>query len=106
MERIRIALNNTYAGKEFIYKSKYGRTKGVVDEIILQTTFIMDEDREKALIYGVNQVKGRGDMKKPEIKGEVSYMAFQPTFHIKSTKGIIYDLTDCYFIETEEKETT
>ena len=99
MERIRIAMNNTFAGKEFVYKSKYGRTRGIVEEITLQENFIMDEDSEKSLVYFANHAKGRGDMEKPELKGEEKYMAFQPTFHIRSTNGVFYDLKDCFFLE-------
>jgi hypothetical protein len=101
MERIRIAMNKTFAGKEFVYKSKYGRTRGIAEEIHLQETFIMDEDSEKSLAYFANQAKGRGDMEKPELKGEERYMAFQPKFQIKSTNGIFYDLEDCFFIENK-----
>jgi hypothetical protein len=95
------AFNRQYAGREFIYRSKYGRTRGVVKEITLQQNFIMNEDRENAMLYLVNKAKGRGDMKKPEMKGEEPYMAYQPVFQIISTKGIVYDLVDCFFIEDE-----
>ncbi len=101
MERIRIAMNNTFAGKEFVYKSKYGRTRGIVEEIILQESFIMDEDSEKSLVYFANHAKGRGDMEKPVLKGEEKYMAFQPKFQIKSTNGVFYDLEDCFFLEKD-----
>jgi len=60
----------------------------------------MDEDREMSLLYHVNHsVKGDGKMEKPELKGTEKYMAFQPTFKIKSTNGVMYDLDECYFIE-------
>ena len=99
MERIRIAMNETYSGKEFVYKSKYGRTRGIVAEITLQENFIMDEDSEKTLVYFANHAKGRGDMEKPESKGGERYMASQPKFQIKSTNGVFYDLEDCFFLE-------
>jgi hypothetical protein len=104
MDRIGKALNNTYVGKEFIYKSKYGRTRGIVQEFIVNESFIMDEDSENALAYLANHKKGRGDMEKPERKSSVRYMAFQPTFHIRSTNGVIYDLKDCFFIENNLQE--
>ena len=93
------AYNQIYVGKDFIYKSKYGRTKGVVKRIYSSEIFILDEDAEKMVKYRVNHSpKGDGTMEKPELKGEERYMALQPQFHIESTKGVHYKFSECYFI--------
>lgn len=94
------AFNESYVGKEFIYKSKYGsRTKGVVEKIFLSETLLVDEDTEKKLLYRVNHSrKGDGTMEKPELKGVEKFYAIQPIFHIESTNGVTYKLDECYFI--------
>jgi len=101
------AFNETYVGRGFIYKSKYGRTNGVVKSISIQQSFIFDEDTENSLKYFVDHsVKGSKTMEKPEPKKDIQYMAFQPTFHIESTNGVFYDLKECYFLENnlEDKD--
>jgi hypothetical protein len=94
------AFNESYVGKEFIYKSKYGsRTKGVVEKIFSSETLLVDEDTEKKLLYRVNHSrKGDGTMEKPELKGVEKFYAIQPIFHIESTNGVTYKLDECYFI--------
>ena len=100
MDPIVEAFNKMYAGKEFVYKSKYGRVLGVVDNIYTSTSFILDEESENMLMYRVNHsVKGDKTMEKPEPKKTIKYMATQPNFHIRSTNGVTYDLKDCYFID-------
>lgn len=100
MDKILQAFNEAYVGKEFVYKSKYGRTKGVVQSIYSSASFIIDEDSENMLLYAVDHsVKGTKTKEKPEPKGTVKYMATQPNFHIRSTNGVTYDLIDCYFID-------
>lgn len=99
MDNIEKAFNEVYTGKEFIYKSKYGRTRCVAKRIYRSETFIVDEDAEKMVKYRVNHSpKGDGTMEKPDLKGEERYMAFQPQFHVESTNGVHYKFTECYFI--------
>ena len=99
-DKILEAFNESYVGKEFIYKSKYGsRTKGVVEKIFSSETLLFDEDTEKRLLYRVNHSrKGDGTMEKPELKGVEKFYAIQPVFHIESTNGVTYKLDECYFI--------
>lgn len=93
------AYNQVYAGRDFIYKSKYGRTRGVVKNIYISMTFIMDEDSEKKIAYSVDHsMKGTKTMEKPELTGVEKYMAFRPEFNIESTNGVHYKLSECYFI--------
>ena len=100
MDPIVEAFNQMYAGKQFVYKSKYGRVIGVVESIYTSGSFILDEDSENILVYKVNHsVKGDKTMEKPEPKKTFKYMATQPNFHIRSTNGVTYDLKDCYFID-------
>jgi hypothetical protein len=98
MDTIEKSFNDLYVGKEFIYKSKYGRTKGIVKSIKVNQSFIFDEDTQNSLAYVVDHsVKGTKTMEKPVLKGEERYMAFQPQIIIESTNGILYELKDCYF---------
>ncbi len=91
--------NQVYVGREFIYKSKYGRTRCVVKRIYSSITSLMDEDSELKLKYVVNHSpKGNKTMDKPELKGVEYYIATQPIFHVESTKGVHYNFVDCYFI--------
>ena len=93
------AFNEVYVGRGFVYKSKYGRTNGIVKRISAQQSFIFDEDTENSIKYVVDHsVKGTKTMEKPETKDEIQYIAFQPTFQIESTNGIFYDLKECYFL--------
>lgn len=92
------AYNQIYVGKDFIYKSKYGRTKGVVKQIYSSGELLIDEDSEMILKYRLDHSpKGTGTMDKPELKGVDKYIATQPIFHVESTKGVHYKFTDCYF---------
>jgi hypothetical protein len=105
METVIKELENLLKGKTFVYKSKYGRTQGVVESVHAMSTFILDEDSEKKLSYRVNHsVKGDKTMEKPELKGTSFYMASRPDFRIVSTNGITYDYTECFFITNEEDE--
>jgi hypothetical protein len=100
METIQTSFNDLYVGKEFIYKSKYGRTKGIVKSIKVNQSFIFDEDTQNSLRYiADHSVKGTKKMEKPVLIGEERYMAFQPQIIIESTNGIFYDLKECYFIK-------
>jgi hypothetical protein len=103
MEELIKELNNIYRGCEFVRKSKYGRVKGVVGSVFITQEFIMDEDSEKKIIFHVNHSpKGDKTMEKPKLKGEEIYMAFKPKFHVESTKGVVYDFEECYFLNVEE----
>lgn len=98
-EVIEEAYNQVYVGKEFIYKSKYGRTKGIVKRIYSSGTLLFDEDSEMKLKYSVDHSpKGTRTMDKPELKGVDKYIATQPIFHVESTKGVHYKFSECYFI--------
>jgi hypothetical protein len=106
MEKIVKEFNKLFKGREFVYKSKYGRTRGIiVDSIYVTETFILDEDSEKTLGYRIDHsVKGTKTMEKPEQKGTEFYMASRPEFMIRSTKGNIYKLDECFFINNKEDE--
>lgn len=105
MESVTRELEKTLKGKTFVYKSKYGRTKGIVESVHAISTFILDEDSEKKISYRVNHsVKGDKTMEKPELKDTEFYMASRPDFRIVSTKGVTYDFNECFFIEELEDE--
>lgn len=98
MDIITDVFNKIYVGKEFIYKSKYGRTKGIVKRVYRTENFIVDEDSEKKILYKVNHSpKGDGTMEKPELKGDDYYMASRPELHIESTNGVHYEFNECFF---------
>lgn len=99
MEKFVKELNNEFKGRTFIYKSKYGRTKGIVENIFASDTILLDEDTENRLAYLFNHsVKGDKTMERPESKGTEEYTASRPEFHVRSTNGIIYGFNECYFI--------
>lgn len=105
METIQTSFNDLYVGKEFIYKSKYGRTKGIVKSIKVNQSFIFDEDTQNSLTYVADHsVKGTKTMEKPVPNGEERYIAIQPQIIIESTNGILYDLIDCYFLSENENK--
>lgn len=44
-KRLTIALKNAWAGKDFVYISKYGsETKGVVKDVVIVNEMIMDSN--------------------------------------------------------------
>lgn len=103
MEGLREILNKIYKGKEFVRKGKYGRVKGIVESVMVQQSFIFDEDTQKKLLYKVNHsVKGDKTMEKPTLEGEEFYTAYQPKFIIVSTNGVHYDFEECYLLDNEK----
>lgn len=105
METIQTSFNDLYVGKEFIYKSKYGRTKGIVKSVKVNKSFIFDEDTQNSLSYiADHSVKGTKTLEKPVLSGEKRYIALQPQILIESTNGVIYELKDCYFLTEDENK--
>lgn len=105
MDTIEKTFNDLYVGREFIYKSKYGRTKGIVKSIKVNQSFIFDEGTQNSLAYiADHSVKGTKTMEKPVPNNEERYIAIQPQINIESTNGILYELKDCYFLSENENK--
>ena len=100
MKEILDAYNSLYADREFIYKSKYGQVKGIVESIRGSNSFIFNEGIEKLLV----RLKTKQPSEKPTTQNKIEYIAYQPQFMVVSTKGVIYEFKECFFIIEENEQ--
>lgn len=100
MKEILAAYNSLYAGREFVYRSKYGHVKGIVESIRGNNSFIFDEDTEELLA----RLKTKQPSKKPTTQNKIEYIAYQPQFMVVSTRGVIYEFKECFFIIEENEQ--
>jgi hypothetical protein len=100
MKEILAAYNSLYAGREFVYRSKYGQVKGIVESIRGNNSFIFDEDTEKLLI----RLKTKQEIGKSLTQNKIEYIAYQPQFMVVSTRGVIYEFKECFFIIEENEQ--
>jgi len=100
MKEILAAYNSLYVGREFIYKSKYGHVKGIVESIRGSNSFIFNEDIETLLA----RLKTKQPSEKPTTQNKIEYIAYQPQFMVVSTKGVIYEFKECFFIIKENEQ--
>ena len=100
MKEILAAYNSLYAGREFVYRSKYGQVKGIVESIRGNNSFIFDEDTEKLLA----RLKTKQLSEKPTTQNKIEYIAYQPQFMVVSTRGVIYEFKECFFIIEENEQ--
>lgn len=100
MGKVLDALNEVYAGREFMYKSKYGGfTKCVCESIVSSYNVQMDEDTTNVLKYHIDHsVKGTKTMDLPEMKGTPKWIAANEVFSVISTVGNVYEWDECYFL--------
>lgn len=99
-EIIKLYLNE-YVGKEFVYEGKYGRTFGIVGNILTTTEMIMDEESDTMIRFKLDHLspKGSKSMLKPKTTNCRKYVATRHKMYIVSTIGNRYELENCYIID-------
>lgn len=102
IESLEEAMNQHLVGKTFVYKSKYGgETFGIVAKVFVSPQTVVDSISSRNFEKNLDWVKkGRPKDKMPILEPVVKqYTAHRPSFRIKSTNGIRYDLNEIFILQ-------
>lgn len=106
MKEVIDALNKLYAGKEFIYKSKYGGETKVTCEYIGYMTNLKFDLKTTTHIHNFIARSPKGhfmDTKEvPTVDNTWSASAIE--LYVLSEKGNSYEFENCYWITQEVKQ--
>lgn len=101
-EALEEVMKEHLVGKTFVYKSKYGgETFGIVGKVFNSSQTVVDSASSRNFKKNLDWVRqGKPQNKMPILEPVVKqYTAHRPSFRIRSTNDISYDLNEIFILE-------